>query len=209
MKISPRAARLEIQPPDWGFTDFSKITLNAPLYAKSLGNDQEGSRTYFPAFYDPLCPSFMLGVQGKFNFHQLGHGTLVDAWLRMKAMLHTCHEHGLSKGAIIQTFYHGLDNPTQGILDAGWIFLYNTPNEAFKILKDKRNSELATKINFELFNIRKELKETGDGRRDNHASQIYMRTRSMCETSWKPVTSKDISEDITTGNIPDKSVPKT
>ncbi|GKD42719.1 hypothetical protein Tco_1267364, partial [Tanacetum coccineum] len=52
-------------------------------------------------------------------------------------MLHTCHEHGLSKGAIIQTFYHGLDNPTQGILDAGWIFLYNTPNEAFKILKDK------------------------------------------------------------------------
>ncbi|GKB31992.1 hypothetical protein Tco_0871393 [Tanacetum coccineum] len=29
------------------------------------------------------------------------------------------------------------DDPTQGILDAGGIFLYNTPNEAFKILEDK------------------------------------------------------------------------
>nr|GEU83144.1 hypothetical protein [Tanacetum cinerariifolium] len=29
------------------------------------------------------------------------------------------------------------DNPTQGILDAGAIFLYNTPNEAFKLLDDK------------------------------------------------------------------------
>ncbi|GJX88322.1 reverse transcriptase domain-containing protein [Tanacetum coccineum] len=28
-------------------------------------------------------------------------------------------------------------DPTQGILDAGGIFLYNTPNEAFKILDDK------------------------------------------------------------------------
>ncbi|GJR66854.1 hypothetical protein Tco_0012919 [Tanacetum coccineum] len=30
-----------------------------------------------------------------------------------------------------------IDDPTQGILDAGGIFLYNTPNEAFKILEDK------------------------------------------------------------------------
>nr|GEV45241.1 hypothetical protein [Tanacetum cinerariifolium] len=29
------------------------------------------------------------------------------------------------------------DDPTQGILDAGGIFLYNTPNKAFKILEDK------------------------------------------------------------------------
>ncbi|GJX55277.1 hypothetical protein Tco_0300171 [Tanacetum coccineum] len=29
------------------------------------------------------------------------------------------------------------DDPTEGILDAGGIFLYNTPNEAFKILEDK------------------------------------------------------------------------
>nr|GFA31024.1 reverse transcriptase domain-containing protein [Tanacetum cinerariifolium] len=52
-------------------------------------------------------------------------------------MLHTCYGHGLTKGTIIQIFYNGLHNPTQGILDAKGIFLYNTPNEAFKILKDK------------------------------------------------------------------------
>ncbi|GJR19287.1 reverse transcriptase domain-containing protein [Tanacetum coccineum] len=71
------------------------------------------------------------------NFHQLGHETLVDAWLRLKEMLHTCYGHGLTKGAIIQIFYRGLDDPTQGILDVGGIFLYNTPNEASKILEDK------------------------------------------------------------------------
>ncbi|GJU69023.1 hypothetical protein Tco_1255282 [Tanacetum coccineum] len=71
------------------------------------------------------------------SFHQLDHETLVEAWLRMKGMLHTCYRHGLTKGAIIQIFYHGLDDPTQGILDVGGIFLYNTPNEAFKILDDK------------------------------------------------------------------------
>nr|GEV15506.1 hypothetical protein [Tanacetum cinerariifolium] len=36
------------------------------------------------------------------------------------------------------------DNPTQGILDARGIFLYNTPNEAFKILEDK----VLLKLNF-------------------------------------------------------------
>nr|GEU32315.1 reverse transcriptase domain-containing protein [Tanacetum cinerariifolium] len=33
--------------------------------------------------------------------------------------------------------YDWIDNPTQGILDARGIFLYNTPNEPFKILDDK------------------------------------------------------------------------
>ncbi|GKA08653.1 reverse transcriptase domain-containing protein [Tanacetum coccineum] len=33
--------------------------------------------------------------------------------------------------------FHQLDGPTQGILNTGGIFLYNTPNEAFKILEDK------------------------------------------------------------------------
>ncbi|GJU22187.1 hypothetical protein Tco_1155529 [Tanacetum coccineum] len=52
-------------------------------------------------------------------------------------MLRTCYGHGLTKGTIIQTFYRSLDGATQGILGAGGIFLYNTPNEAFKILEDK------------------------------------------------------------------------
>ncbi|GKC85107.1 hypothetical protein Tco_1140824 [Tanacetum coccineum] len=37
----------------------------------------------------------------------------------------------------ISNNFHIKDDPTQGILDAGGIFLYNTPNEAFKILEDK------------------------------------------------------------------------
>ncbi|GJY28067.1 reverse transcriptase domain-containing protein [Tanacetum coccineum] len=71
------------------------------------------------------------------TFHQFEHETLVDAWLRVKEMLHTCYGHGLTKGMIIQTFYHVLDDLTQGILDAEGIFLNKTPNKAFKILEDK------------------------------------------------------------------------
>ncbi|GJX39411.1 hypothetical protein Tco_0252714 [Tanacetum coccineum] len=54
-------------------------------------------------------------------------------------MLRKCHGHGLTKGAIIQIFYHGLDEPTQGILDitVGGIFFYKSPNQTFQFLKDK------------------------------------------------------------------------
>ncbi|GKD53563.1 hypothetical protein Tco_1286950 [Tanacetum coccineum] len=54
-------------------------------------------------------------------------------------MLQKFHGHGLTKGAIIQIFYHSLDEHTQRILDitAGGIFLYKSPNQAFQFLKDK------------------------------------------------------------------------
>ncbi|GJV70362.1 reverse transcriptase domain-containing protein [Tanacetum coccineum] len=73
------------------------------------------------------------------NFSQLVCESLTDAWLRLKSMLRKCHGHGLTKGAIFQIFYHGLDEPTQGILDitAGGIFLYKSPNQAFQFLEDK------------------------------------------------------------------------
>ncbi|GKB18025.1 reverse transcriptase domain-containing protein [Tanacetum coccineum] len=71
------------------------------------------------------------------SFHQLEHETLVQAWLQIKEMLRACYGHGLTKGTIIQIFYRGLDDPTQGILYTGGIFLYNTSNEALKILEDK------------------------------------------------------------------------
>nr|GEW62915.1 hypothetical protein [Tanacetum cinerariifolium] len=53
-------------------------------------------------------------------------------------MLKKCHRHGLTKGAVIQIFYHGLDERTQGILDetSGEIFLYKSPNQAFQFLED-------------------------------------------------------------------------
>ncbi|GJR75681.1 hypothetical protein Tco_0088046 [Tanacetum coccineum] len=52
-------------------------------------------------------------------------------------MLRTCYGHDLTKGAIIQIFYHGLDDPNQEILDARGISLDKTLNEAFKILEGK------------------------------------------------------------------------
>ncbi|GKE62655.1 hypothetical protein Tco_1513022 [Tanacetum coccineum] len=134
-------------------------------------------------------------------------------------MLRTCYGRGITKGTIIQIFYRGLDDPTQEILNVGGIFLYNTPNEAFKILEDKvilkldfskgshvkpqpktvfsaggsninfdhtifmeKFEALATKNDSEFLIIRKELKEMRDGRRENHASQIYMKDDTLiCE----------------------------
>ncbi|GJZ90515.1 hypothetical protein Tco_0662442 [Tanacetum coccineum] len=55
----------------------------------------------------------------------------------MKDLLRSCHGHGLGRGTIIQIFYHGLDEPTQAILDAREIFLYKTPNEAHWLLEDR------------------------------------------------------------------------
>ncbi|GJZ99519.1 hypothetical protein Tco_0672070 [Tanacetum coccineum] len=40
-------------------------------------------------------------------------------------------------GNIIQIFYHGLDEATQAILNAGGIFLYKTPNKAHQLLEDR------------------------------------------------------------------------
>ncbi|GJX81337.1 reverse transcriptase domain-containing protein [Tanacetum coccineum] len=73
------------------------------------------------------------------NFSQLVCESLTDAWLRLKGMLRKCHGHGLIKEAIIQIFYHGLDESTQAILDetVGGIFLYKSPNQAFQFLDDK------------------------------------------------------------------------
>ena len=68
------------------------------------------------------------------GFAQRPNEPLVDAWLRMKDLLRSCHGHGLAKGTIIQIFYHGLNEATQVILDAGGIFLYKTPNEAHQLL---------------------------------------------------------------------------
>ncbi|GJY20584.1 hypothetical protein Tco_0393150 [Tanacetum coccineum] len=65
--------------------------------------------------------------------------SLTDAWLRMKEMLKNCHGHNLSNGNIIKIFYHGLNEITQEVLNAaaGGIFLYETPNQAYQLLKNK------------------------------------------------------------------------
>ncbi|GJW31761.1 DNA helicase [Tanacetum coccineum] len=83
-----------------------------------------------------IVSPFLLEIR---NFSQNVCESLTEAWLRLKNMLRKCHGHGLTKGAIIQIFYHGLDEPTQRILDitAGGIFLYKSLNQAFQFLEDK------------------------------------------------------------------------
>ncbi|GJV59878.1 reverse transcriptase domain-containing protein [Tanacetum coccineum] len=71
------------------------------------------------------------------RFTQHPNESLVDALLRIEELLRSCHGHGLGQGTIIQIFYHGLDEATQAILDAGGIFLYKTPNEAHRLLEDR------------------------------------------------------------------------
>ncbi|GJS58743.1 hypothetical protein Tco_0653527 [Tanacetum coccineum] len=90
-----------------------------------------------------LFPSSLAG-EAKIWFNELSPGftqqpneSLVDSWLRMKDLLLSCHGHGLGRGTIIQIFYHGLDEPTQAILNAGGIFLYKTLNEAYRLLEDR------------------------------------------------------------------------
>nr|GEV54999.1 hypothetical protein [Tanacetum cinerariifolium] len=51
-------------------------------------------------------------------FSQHENETLTEAWLRMKEMLRNCHGHNLSKGNIINIFYHGLNEITQEVLNA-------------------------------------------------------------------------------------------
>ncbi|GKA33104.1 reverse transcriptase domain-containing protein [Tanacetum coccineum] len=94
-------------------------------------------RAFINIFFPPsLFNRRLLEIR---NFTQNVRESLTDALLRMKNMLRRCHGHGLTKGAIIQIFYHGLDERTQGILDktAGGIFLYKSPNQAFQFLEDK------------------------------------------------------------------------
>ncbi|GJZ41851.1 reverse transcriptase domain-containing protein [Tanacetum coccineum] len=88
-------------------------------------------------FFSPsLFKRLLLEIR---SFSQNICESLTEAWLRLKNMLQKCHGHCLTKCAIIQIFYHGLDEPTQGILDvtARGIFLYKSPNQAFQFLDDQ------------------------------------------------------------------------
>jgi hypothetical protein len=90
------------------------------------------SRFFSPSLFERL----LLEIR---KFSQNLCECLTEAWLRLKNMLRKCYGHGLTKKAIIQIFYHGLDRSTKGILDgtSGGIYLYKTSNQAFQLLEDK------------------------------------------------------------------------
>ncbi|GKD71426.1 reverse transcriptase domain-containing protein, partial [Tanacetum coccineum] len=93
------------------------------LNEESITSWEQIRRAFINKFFPPSLFNRLL--LENINFSQLVCESLTDACLRLKSMLRKCHGHGLTRGAIIQIFYHGLDEPTQGILDvtAGGIFL--------------------------------------------------------------------------------------
>ncbi|GJU08069.1 reverse transcriptase domain-containing protein [Tanacetum coccineum] len=128
------AIKLLIFP--FSLSDEAKTWFNE-LNEESITSWEQMRKAFINKFFPPsLFNRFLLEIR---NFSQLVCENLTDAWLRLKSMLRKCHGHGLTKGAIIQIFYHGLDEPTQRILDitAGGIFLYKSPNQAFQFLEDK------------------------------------------------------------------------
>ncbi|GKC03238.1 hypothetical protein Tco_0994848 [Tanacetum coccineum] len=85
-----------------------------------------------------LFPSSLVG-EAKIWFNELSP-SVITTWEEMRQafdLLRSCHGHGLGRGTIIQIFYHGLDEPTQAILDVEGIFLYKTLNEAHQLLEDR------------------------------------------------------------------------
>ncbi|GKC16481.1 hypothetical protein Tco_1013263 [Tanacetum coccineum] len=90
-------------------------------------------------------------------------------------MLRKCHGHGLTKGAIIQIFYHGLEKPTQGILDitARGIFLYKIPNQAFQFLDDKVLFKLDWSLESKIEHHQRSILFT-DGSDSNTDNSLFM-----------------------------------
>ena len=133
----------------YGDTDVNAIKLK--LFSSSLTGDakvwyneltpgtintwEEMRKAFVSRFFPPAMFDRLMGEIRAFS--QNPNVSLVEAWLRMKDLLRSCHGHGLGRGTIIQIFYHGLDEASQGILDAGGIFLYKTLNEAYQLLEDR------------------------------------------------------------------------
>ncbi|GKB01112.1 reverse transcriptase domain-containing protein [Tanacetum coccineum] len=133
-KTQSEAVKLLIFP--YSLSDKAK-TWFKELNEESIISWEQMRRAFINRFFPPsLFNRLLLEIR---NFSQNICESLTEAWLRLKNMLRKCHGHGLTKGAIIQIFYHGLDETTQGILDitAGGIFLYKSPNQAFQFLVDK------------------------------------------------------------------------
>ncbi|GJT57536.1 reverse transcriptase domain-containing protein [Tanacetum coccineum] len=162
------AVKLLIFP--FSLCDEAKTWFNE-LNEESITSWEQMRRAFINRFFPPsLFNRLLLEIR---NFSQLVCESLTDAWLRLKNMLRKCHGHGLTKGAIIQIFYHGLDEPTQGIMDitAGGIFLYKSPNQAFQFIEDKSLKE-------EMHEMRNKYQDL----RDNHDPKNHMNDDTpMCE----------------------------
>ncbi|GJV24070.1 hypothetical protein Tco_1376765 [Tanacetum coccineum] len=102
--------------------------------------------------------------------------------LLSKEMLRICHGHNLSKGNIIKIFYHGLSEITQEVLNAaaGSIFLYKTPNQAYRLLEDKVLLKLDWAKNQKTkSSLKKTVAFTDEGSRNSDTDKIMARMDAM------------------------------
>ncbi|GKE26833.1 reverse transcriptase domain-containing protein [Tanacetum coccineum] len=186
------AVKLLIFP--FSLCDKAKTWFNE-LNEESITSWEQMRRAFINRFFPPsLFNRLLLEIR---NFSQLVCESLTEAWLRLKSMLRKCHGHGLTKGAIIQIFYHGLDEPTQGILDitAGGIFLYKSPNQAFQFLEDKAMDSKIMSLNKELQDIRNKY----NALREGNASKNHLNDDTlMCERHEKSLTKlkNDVRNDL-------------
>nr|GEW20857.1 hypothetical protein [Tanacetum cinerariifolium] len=81
---------------------------------------------------------FLLSEESKTWLNELNEGT-ITLWNEMREAFISRYFSLAKFKRLLNDIhsFHQLDDPTQGILDAGGIFLYNTPNEAFQIPEDK------------------------------------------------------------------------
>ncbi|GJU68925.1 reverse transcriptase domain-containing protein [Tanacetum coccineum] len=169
------AVKLLIFP--FSLCDEAKTWFN-DLNEESITSWEQMRRAFINRFFSPsLFNRLLLEIR---NFSQLVCESLTEAWLRLKIMLRKCHGHGLTKGAIIQILYHGLDEPTQGILDvtAGGIFLYKGLNQAFQFLDDKAMDSQIISLNEELQDIHNKYNELREG---NTSKNNLNDDTPMCE----------------------------
>ncbi|GJU56935.1 reverse transcriptase domain-containing protein [Tanacetum coccineum] len=149
------------------------------LNEESITSWEQMGRDFIDILFPPsLFNRLLLEIR---SFSQLVCESLTDAWLRLKSMLRKCHGHGLTKGAIIQIFYHGLDEPTQGILDitAGGIFLYKSPNQAFQFLEDKVLFNLDWSIKYKNEHHQKSVSFTDGSNSNNDNSRLMEKLAAL------------------------------
>ncbi|GJV74963.1 reverse transcriptase domain-containing protein, partial [Tanacetum coccineum] len=170
------AVKLLIFP--FSLCDKAKTWFNE-LNEESITSWEQMRKAFINRFFPPsLFNRLLLEIR---NFSQNICESLTEAWLRLKNMLRKCHGHGLTKGVIIQIFYHGLDEPTQAILDvtAGGIFLYKSPNQAFQILKDKVLFEHDWSTKSQNDHHQKSVSFTDESGSNNDSSRFMEKLKAM------------------------------
>ncbi|GKA96746.1 hypothetical protein Tco_0818841 [Tanacetum coccineum] len=168
--------------PMWGNNQVIAPTLEAIIVAVDLGDNFTVKGHHLFMITGLSAQAHRRIYQ---SFTQQHHESLADAWLRMKDLLRSCHGHGLGRGTIIQIFYHGLDEPTQAILDAGGIFLYKPPNEAHQLLEDR----VLLKLDWSKENKTKPLRKTVA-----FAKRDMKEMRDICNKYGGPHPSSDCDD---------------